>query len=181
MNFTTPVQLLRLLQLSDSNLPIGALSHSYGLETLAAEESLNADQLGLFLNDYLRELSAFEIRFCGTAYRLGFDNSDRLPVQAWLELNTTLSAFKLADESRIASSLLGSRLLRLINDLVQSALLLSAIDAAQQNETAIHHCTAFGLAGAALGIEEEAVLLAYGHQSLAGLISASQRLLPVGQ
>jgi len=181
MNSTTPLQLLWLLQLSDSGLPIGALSHSYGLETLAAEESLNADQLGLFLNDYLRELSAFEIPFCGTAYRLGIDNSDGLPIQAWLELNTTLSAFKLAHESRIASSMLGSRLLRMVSDLMQSQLLLTAFDAAEQTETAIHHCTAFGLAGAALGIEEQAVLLAYGHQSLAGLISASQRLLPVGQ
>jgi hypothetical protein len=59
--------------------------------------------------------------------------------------------------------------------------MLAAVDGAQQSGTDIHHCAAFGLAGAALGIEEDATLLAYGHQTLANLISACQRLLPVGQ
>jgi urease accessory protein len=37
------------------------------------------------------------------------------------------------------------------------------------------------LTGAALGIEEEATLLAYLHQTLTSLVSACQRLLPLGQ
>ena len=170
-----------MLQLSDTALPIGALNHSFGLETLAAEESLSADGLESFLHDYLQEVSALEIHFCGAAYRLGVEALDRFPIQRWLDLNTRLSAFKLARESRIASATLGRRLLRLVNGLANSPILLAAVDAAQQTETDIHHCAAFGLAGAALGIEEDATLLAYGHQSLANLISACQRLLPVGQ
>ena len=37
------------------------------------------------------------------------------------------------------------------------------------------------LVGAALGIDEEATLLAYLHQTLTSLVSACQRLLPLGQ
>ena len=178
MNTTMPIRLLWLLQLSDTALPIGALNHSFGLETLTADESLSADGLESFLHDYLHEVSALEIHFCGAAYRLALD---QFPIQRWLDLNTTLSAFKLARESRIASATLGRRLLQLVNGLVNYPILLAALDAAQQTETDTHHCTAFGLAGSALEIEEHATLLAYGHQSLANLISACQRLLPVGQ
>jgi len=51
--------LLWLLQLSDTALPIGALNHSYGLETLAAEEPLDTNGLEAFLHDYLQEVIAF--------------------------------------------------------------------------------------------------------------------------
>ncbi len=176
-----PIRLLWLLQLSDTALPIGALNHSFGLETLTAEESLSADGLQSFLHDYLHEVGALEICFCGAAYRLGVDAVDRLPIQNWLDLNTRLSAFKLARESRNASATLGRRFLRLVSALANSPILLTALNAAQEQEADVHHCAAFGLAGAALGIEEDATLLAYGHQSLANLISACQRLLPVGQ
>ena len=40
---------------------------------------------------------------------------------------------------------------------------------------------AFGLTGGALGLGEETTALAYLHQSLSGLVSACQRLLPLGQ
>lgn len=181
MDTTMPIRSLWLLQLSDTALPIGALNHSFGLETLTAEESLSADGLQSFLHDYLHEVSALEIHFCGAAYRLGVEALDRLPIQRWLDLNTRLSAFKLARESRIASATLGRRFLRLVNGFANSPILLTALNAAHEKETDIHHCAAFGLAGAALGIDEDATLLAYGHQSLANLISACQRLLPVGQ
>jgi urease accessory protein len=173
--------LLWLLQLSDTALPIGALNHSFGLETLAAEESLSAEALEAFLSEYLYEIGSFEIRFCGAAYRLGIGLRDRFLIEQWLDLNMQLSAFKLARENRSASATLGRRFLRLVNGLVEAPILAAAIDAAQQTETDIHHCAAFGLAGAALGIEQEATLLAYSHQSLANLISACQRLLPLGQ
>lgn len=176
-----PLPLLWLLQLSDTALPIGALSHSFGLETLAAEESLSAEGLEAFLTEYLHEIGSVEIVFCGSAYRLGIAGRDRFSIEQWLDLNTRLSAFKLSRESRSASAMLGRRFLRLVYGMVETPILSVAIAASQETKTDIHHCAAFGLAGAALRIEEQATLLAYSHQSLANLISACQRLLPLGQ
>ena len=181
MDGTKRTPLLWLLQLSDSALPIGVLNHSFGVETLTVEESLSAGGLEAFLPEYLEEIGSFEIHFCGAAYRLGIAGRDRFLIEQWLDLNVQLSAFKLARENRSASATLGRRFLRLVNGLVEAPILAAAIAVAQQTETDIHHCTAFGLAGAALGIEEESTLLAYSHQSLANLISSCQRLLPVGQ
>jgi urease accessory protein len=173
--------LLWLLQLSDTALPIGALNHSYGLETLTVEQSLGADGLEAFLGEYLEEIGSLEIHFCGAAYRLGIAGHDQFPIAQWLNLNAHCSAFKLARESRSAGATLGRRFLRLVHGQVESPILVAAIAAAQATETDTHHCAAFGLAGAVLGINEESTLLGYGHQSIANLISACQRLLPLGQ
>jgi urease accessory protein len=45
----------------------------------------------------------------------------------------------------------------------------------------IHHSAAFGLVGGALGLGEDATVLAYLQQSVMGLVSACQRLMQVGQ
>lgn len=175
------MKLLWLLQLSDSALPVGALNQSFGLENLVAEESLNTDRLETFLHDYLCEVGWFEGAFCGAAYRLGANSNEEFPAQQWLELNERCGAFKLARESRTASATLGRRFLELAGSLSQSPTLSNALAVARQSGVEVHHCTAFGLAGAALGIAEEATLLAYLHQTLTNLVSACQRLLPLGQ
>src|SRR5712664_1773777 len=181
MNTTTHMKLLWLLQLSDSALPVGAMNQSFGLENLVAEESLNNDQLETFLNAYLSEVGWFEGSFCGAAYRLGTNSDAEFHAQQWLDLNVKFSAFKLARESRAASATLGRRFLGLATNLSQSAILSAALEGARQAGVEIHHSVAFGLAGAALGIDEEATLLAYLHQTLTNLVSACQRLLPLGQ
>jgi urease accessory protein len=86
-------------------------------------------------------------------------------------LSDELSARKAARESREASLKLGRRFAELVNALAELPVI----------ETDLHYCIAFGAAGAALGLPEDAVALAYLRQSVAGLISACQRLMALGQ
>jgi urease accessory protein len=85
-------------------------------------------------------------------------------------LNDELSARKPARESREASLKLGRRFAGLVNA-------ISGLEI----PTDVHYPIAFGLACAALSIPEDAAVLAYLQQSTTGLISACQRLMPLGQ
>lgn len=161
IGYTDETALLRLLQLADSALPIGGTGHSFGLETLADEGALRPQTVEEFLRGYLDENGGLEAAFVHRAWTCDQHR----------DLSDELSARKLARESREASLKLGRRFAELVNGLPDAPFI----------ETGLHYCIAFGAAGAALGIPERAVLLAYFQQSITGLVSACQRLMPLGQ
>jgi urease accessory protein len=174
---------LRLLQLADSALPIGATAHSFGLETLTSEDEVGVEQLVPFFKDYLVEAGELECAFCILGYRsaLASLEDSAAGIQQWLKLNTRLSAYKPARESRAASATLGRRFLQLVATLEEQALLYNALATAKSQQIETHYSMAFGLVGGLLNVGEQATALAYLQQTLSALISASQRLLPLGQ
>jgi urease accessory protein len=174
------LSLLQLLQLADSALPIGAQAHSFGLETLAADGMLTTENLATFLSNYLAELGTLDGFFCRSAYHLAALPDDAFTA-AWIQLNHRLSAVRLAGESRSASATLGRRLLTLACELTADPRLRLALHSAKTASADLHHTTVFGLVGGVRRLGEEPTVLAFLQQSLAGLLAATQKLLPVGQ
>jgi urease accessory protein len=165
---TESLRLLKLLQLADSAVPIGSAAHSFGLETLIVEGTLDASGLANFLLDYLQEAGQVEAAFCRAAHRL-WAQADL--GACWRDLNARLSARKPAHETRIASLTLGRRLLSLF----------FALEGGHAPEGDAHHATAFGFVGGVLGVEESLTAAVYLQQIVSGLVSACQRLMPLGQ
>jgi urease accessory protein len=179
---------LRLLHLADSALPIGALAHSFGLETLAAEGLLVAGNLQMFLQGWLAEVGILEAIFCRESLRLSGASTEDISGERWLELNHMLSARKTARESRIGSLTLGRNFLSTvmaIDELPALGNLLSLPEMDQREPElrrgAAHYCLAFGLVAGLLGFDERRTVLTFLHQSIAGMVSGCQRLLPLGQ
>ena len=165
------LRFLQLLQLADSALPTGALSHSFGLESLVEEGVVSVDGLEGFLSACLKEGGLLEAAFCRQAYHLAGEEFSL----EWGQLNDRISAFKPARESRQGSLALGRRLVAL-------ALQLEDLPPLRQLSTEnTHYCAVFGLLGRLLEVEEEAAVLAYLQQTTASLISAGQRLMALGQ
>jgi urease accessory protein len=152
---------LRLLQLADSALPIGGSAHSFGMETLVEEGALVPGDVENFLREYLEESGRLDAAFL----RLAWEE------RALTQLNLDYGARKLPRESREASLKLGRRFIELVNAFLDAPVF----------DSDLYYCIAFGAAGAVLGIDKKATALAFLHQSVAGLISACQRLMPLGQ
>ncbi len=151
---------LDLLQLADSALPVGGAAHSFGLETLVEDGSLGPDNLAGFFRDYIAEAGELEAVFVRRAWR-------RHDLAA---LNREFDVRRPARESREASRKMGRRFAELFQSLTGSAL-----------PPKLHYPIAFGAAGAILAIPEEFTAQAYLQQSITGLVSACQRLMPLGQ
>jgi len=151
---------LELLQLADSAIPIGAVAHSFGLETLIEDEVLRIENLEAFLRDHLQEAGALEARFVRRAWQ----NEDPAALSYEFEARRT------ARESREAACKMGHRFAELVNTVCGADI-----------PSRLAYPVAFGAAGVALEIPEESIVLAYLQQSITGLVSACQRLMPLGQ
>jgi urease accessory protein len=161
--------MLRLLQLFDSQFPVGAFAHSGGLETYG--------QAGARLPE-LRELIAAQIALGWgrgelAAAQLAWTAMSRPAATAELaRLGALISACKVVPSIRETSLRLGRRTLTLVQRLHPETLADLVIDPA-------HHAIVVGASGFRLGLPLTEMLLAYGHSLLAGSLAAATRCMAI--
>jgi len=181
--------LLRLQQLADSAFPIGSAAHSFGLEALVETSALQVENLERFFEDYIEESGALEAAYCAASCVLAapgqagsdYRRASSALLREWLAWSAELSARKLARESRDGSAAMGRRFLRLAASLSGDPLLMQAAETVSESGAEVHLAACFGFVAGALGIEASTAVPAYLQQSMTALVSACQRLLPLGQ
>jgi len=155
--------LLRLLQLFDSQFPVGAFAHSGGVETYAALGGGVAE---------LRDVLDAQIA-------LGWGRSELAAAHlAWAEtgdsplflLARQLDAMKVVPAVRNASVGLGRRTLELLRRLYPEVVV---------DVDPPHHAIVVGAAARRLGIDLPDLLLGYAHSLAMGTLAAALRCMPV--
>lgn len=170
---------LRLLQMTDSALPIGGYTHSWGLEAAIARGLVHdPETLERWTNQWLRlSLGPLEGVLVASSCRIARSGS-RADL---LALNHQIDVSLVPRSIRLASREMGEQLLALGSTWAWCAKSLEPfLKAPIDSPEGWHHSIAFGLLGALAGASPEDVLTAFLHQAALGMIGAGVRAIPVG-
>ncbi len=179
---TSSEALLTALRLSDSMLPVGTYTASYGVEQYLNEGKIDtAAELGDLIDGYLHGvIGPAEIVALGHAYRSAAAGG----LEGVLAADERLAATTLPAEFRDSSTKAGGKLLQLLDEIedglfapTDTAQLIGKYTAAcEDGRTRGHYPVVLGVVcqQASLGCREAALVSAYG--SVTGLLGAAQRL-----
>lgn len=171
--------LLPLLQLCDSNLPNGAFSHSFGLETYIQEEKvIDKSTFAEWIRVYIEEQLVYTD---GLAFRFVYDALAR---EQWDEVWTwdrmiTVQNFSL--EAREGNVRMGQRFVQLGLELYDSPVLAEYQDRVKTQRSFGHPAIAFAIITQHLHIPLPIALLSFLYSSTASLIQNGVRGIPLGQ
>jgi len=168
-----------LLQTADALFPTGAYAHSLGFEEMVRFGVIrDARSLGEFFHAQIIPAQQHHelpyLRFACEAARDGHLAELR-------RLDGEISAWKLAAETRSASTQLGTRRLKALCTISDAPLLAAYDTLIAHGRCAGHHLVICGLQAGIAQIPLEAALMAYFYQSLASLGAAALKLIRIGQ
>lgn len=168
-----------LLQTSDSLFPTGAYAHSFGLEGLSHEEIVtNVESLRTFLlEDALPTLARTDLPVAALAWEAATEPAD------WGFLRDLClfgSAIRGAREPRQACEAIGSQRLDLA-EILHGGIAREFNERAMQENWPRPSSVAAAIEARVLGAPREAMLAAMIYSSTSGFISASVKLLRLGQ
>ncbi|WP_018132866.1 urease accessory protein UreF [Effusibacillus pohliae] len=180
--------LLPLLQLTDSAFPVGAFSHSYGLET-ALQENRVKDSHGLleWLTAYLvTGLAPMEgtgvYWSCHYAEWLHTASPDRTNAEEHLKnLDRRLTLSRFARESREGAIKVGKRYLALARELYPASGLDLYSDWIRNKECYGHPAVVHGWLSMHLQLSRKTAVVCYLYNEINSLVQNALRAMTIGQ
>jgi len=169
-----------LLQINDALFPIGAYSHSYGLETYIQKGILkNTEDATFYLQNKLR-YSFLYTDLLGV--RLAYEYTKENDLDALINLNRLTEALKAPIEIREASLKLGSRFLKTISslNLTGYAPIFNTF-ATQSSDIKYHHCCLYGSFCAAMAIDKTETLSHYLYAQASSIVTTCVKSIPLSQ
>ncbi|WP_202928983.1 urease accessory protein UreF [Chitinophaga agri] len=168
-----------LLHLSDPTLPIGAYTHSGGLETYVQQGVIKdgVSAAAFIRNTLEHNLPYNDALFAALAYQATVADD----VSLLVALDQECTALKSPQELRMASQKLGIRLLKLFSPLAQYPTGEKYMQQIKAGSATGHYCLAFGIYAALSGIPLTEALTAFYYNAATGMVTTSVKLVPLGQ
>ncbi|MFD1210937.1 urease accessory protein UreF [Arthrobacter sp. GCM10027362] len=179
-----PSYFLPLMQLCDSALPIGAFSHSFGLETYLERGAVHDE--ATFVR-WLRQFIGAQLVYSdGLAIRLGVEALERaVPNPAALEdvweLDRMVTAQALPLQLRAAGITMGQRMLQIGTEIFPNPALAAYRAEISAGRCAGHTALAFVLIAHGLRVPPAQMLQAYIFSTATSLTQNAVRAIPLGQ
>ena len=171
----TSIQFVQVLQLTDSFFPVGAFAYSDGLETASTSGAVHdARSLRSWLDHYL---DCTFVPCDGLAIWKSTELIQQGNLRTLCELDEELTAIKPAGALRNSSQSIGKRLLTTYSEIVRDP----KFDSLTQSLPNCNAPIAYAAVMNHRGIEGRDAVLAFGYSRLAGIVSASLRLISIGQ
>lgn len=169
-----------ILQISDSQFPIGSYAHSYGLETYTQQNLVHdVDTTRIFVENTLSYNTLYND---ATFVKLAYYAAEKRDFDALVSLDDLITATKSASESRNASHKLGIRFMKMgIEFELESSLLKEYFKAMQNNEIMGHYAIAYGITAQFFGVNLETVLTAFYYNTVSGIVTNCAKLVPISQ
>lgn len=172
-------QLLQLLQICDSNFPVGAFSHSYGMETYLRDELIK-DRVSF--EAYLKVFFKGQFMYSdGLAIRLVYKALDQNQCHKIWEMDELITVQSIAKETREGSKRIGQRMLQMILDLYEIPILETYQKRITQEVSYGHPALVFAIAMHSIGISEKEAILCHSFSTLSSLVQNGVRAIPLGQ
>ncbi|MGL4453989.1 MAG: urease accessory protein UreF [Sarcina sp.] len=172
-------EILTMLQLCDSQFPVGSFNHSYGMENYLRTGKIDsADTLRTwvkaFLKDSFAQNDALAIRFVHEY----LENND---IEKIYELDTWITVQSVAMETRNAGKLVARRMCDLLLDLYESELLLEYKKKIVKKEVYGHPAIAFAILTFEKGIPVKRATMYHMYATVSTIVQNAVRTIPLGQ
>lgn len=171
--------LLTVMQLSDSALPTGAFSHSFGMETYLQRGALDsAASYADWATGYLHQVAYTE----GLAVRLAAEAAAEGDHQQILRIDQLLYASAIPQQIRAAGTSMGERMNTIVEvALPETAALREYRAAIEAGQCHGHPSVMFALAATATNVSVHEATAAYLMQLATSLNQNAIRAIPLGQ
>ena len=169
-----------LLQINDSQFPIGGYSHSYGLETYIQKGIVRDLKTA---EEYIRRRLKYNFLYSDLlAVRLAHEAAQSEDAAGLNRLTEIMEASRIPKEIREASKRLGSRFIKTLEkmDIAWITPFAAAYLAEKKKGTVCHPC-AYGIACAGAGISRNEAMEYFIYSQTAAMVTNCVKLIPLSQ
>ena len=180
---TKILKVLKIIQLCDSNFPVGSFNHSYGMETyLRKDEIKNTETFRNWLKIYLNKQFIYSDGLCiRILYDILKEHGKLEITKEIIELDRKITVQSIAKESRDGAKLIAGRMIRMFIDLYDFEILKEYDKKIKQTEPFGNPAIVFALALYSLGLNVKEAICYHIYSTISTLIQNAVRTIPLGQ